>query len=215
MFLVKRQPLCFDWKGEAQFVLQSLWFSDWSANTVNQNKSKFFPLYYFDILSAFTRFAVRQIIYNSEMLTGDQRVDCMPARRMRVEVHDEAGNRYAITFDGRVTRDHALRILDMVELLGGMPHVNSQAEWDPNATKIERVGFIIAKHFAGVWFSAKEIQSVYEAEFEEPVSLSSASTYLSRLAARGRLDRMRNSNKVKYKLVLSDLRPVYNLKSPR
>ena len=45
----------------------------------------------------------------------------MPARKMRVELFDSDGNRYTIAFEGQVTRDKALRLLDLVELLGGTP----------------------------------------------------------------------------------------------
>ena len=45
----------------------------------------------------------------------------MPARKMRVELFDSDGNRYTIAFEGQVTRDKALRLLDLVELLGGAP----------------------------------------------------------------------------------------------
>jgi hypothetical protein len=45
----------------------------------------------------------------------------MPARKIRVELFDSDGNRYTIAFEGQVTRDKALRLLDLVELLGGAP----------------------------------------------------------------------------------------------
>ena len=45
----------------------------------------------------------------------------MPARKMRVELFDSEGNRYTIAFEGQITRDKAVRLLDLVELLGGMP----------------------------------------------------------------------------------------------
>jgi hypothetical protein len=40
---------------------------------------------------------------------------------MRVEVFDGSGNRYTVTFEGYVTREKAIRLLDIVELLGGIP----------------------------------------------------------------------------------------------
>ena len=43
----------------------------------------------------------------------------MPARKMRVELFDNEGNRYTVAFEGQITRDKALRLLDLVELLGG------------------------------------------------------------------------------------------------
>ena len=48
----------------------------------------------------------------------------MPARKMRVELFDSEGNRYTVAFEGQITRDKALRLLDLVELLGGMPGEN-------------------------------------------------------------------------------------------
>ena len=37
----------------------------------------------------------------------------MPARKMRVELFDSEGNRYSISFEGQVTRDKAVRLLDL------------------------------------------------------------------------------------------------------
>jgi len=132
---------------------------------------------------------------------------------MRVEFFDEAGNRYAITFDGRVTRDRARRIFDMVELLGGMPGVESEWERKEEISKIEKVHLIIEKNFPAIWFNASEAQSVYERETEEPISLSSVSTYLSRLSDRGVLARNRNSNRVQYRVISENLQKMFNLKN--
>ncbi len=126
----------------------------------------------------------------------------MPARKMRVEIYDETGNRYTVTFDGRLTRDKALRLLDLVELLGGMP--GSSSSWtqqSPELSKIDRVQLIIEKHFPLVWFSSKDVQSFYEQEFKEPIRLSTISTYLSRMTDRGLLDRSGPLNRRRYRLM--------------
>jgi hypothetical protein len=126
----------------------------------------------------------------------------MPAKKMRVEVYDETGNRYTVTFEGRVTRDKAIRLLDLVELLGGMP--SSSSGWTqkgPELSKLDRVQLITEKHFPLVWFSSKDIQSVYEQEFKEPIQLSTISTYLSRMADRGILDRSGPLNQRRYRLM--------------
>jgi hypothetical protein len=125
---------------------------------------------------------------------------------MRVEVHDETGNRYTVTLEGRITRKNALRILDIVELLGGMPGVDSEFHDTHGLAKIEKVRFVVEKHFPLVWFSAKDIQSVYEKETKEPTRLSIISTYLSRLSNRGMLIRRKNSNRVLYKIMSTDVR---------
>ncbi|MGE5187845.1 MAG: hypothetical protein ACM3JE_02335 [Betaproteobacteria bacterium] len=128
----------------------------------------------------------------------------MPARKIRVELFDSDGNRYTIAFEGQVTRDKALRLLDLVELLGGASSETPTAN-APSATpnrvfsRFEKVQLVIQKNFPLIWFSSKEIQSIYEQELKEPVSLSTISTYLSRMASKGMLLRTGGPNNLKYK----------------
>ena len=128
----------------------------------------------------------------------------MPARKIRVELFDSDGNRYTIAFEGQVTRDKALRLLDLVELLGGAPSEGPTAGAGaslPNRvlSRFEKVQLTIQKSFPLVWFSSKDIQSVYEQELKEPVGLSTVSTYLSRMVSKGMLLRTGGSNNLKYK----------------
>ena len=130
----------------------------------------------------------------------------MPARKMRVELFDNEGNRYTIAFEGQITRDKAIRLLDLVELLGGMPGENNNSQSSNlatrnNLTRFDKVKLIIKKRFPLIWFSSKEIQSIYEQELKEPISLSTVSTYLSRMTNRGILIRSGQSNSLKYKIV--------------
>jgi hypothetical protein len=132
----------------------------------------------------------------------------MPARKMRVELFDSEGNRYTVAFEGQITRDKALRLLDLVELLGGMPgeNPNNSTGNVPSvsiASRFEKVNSVVQKSFPLVWFSSKEIQSVFEQDLKEPISLSTVSTYLSRMAAKGRLLRTGSSNNLKYKIATS------------
>ena len=128
----------------------------------------------------------------------------MPARKMRVEVFDSGGNRYTITFEGRVTREKALRLLDLVELLGGMPSVNPELTHNnPGVTKFDKLRSIVEKRFPIVWFSSKDVQSVYEEELKEPISLSTVSTYLSRMADRGVLIKSGTSNRHRFRVATS------------
>lgn len=136
----------------------------------------------------------------------------MPARKMKVDVFDTGGNRYSITFEGQVTRDKALRLLEIVELLGGMPGGNP-AESKPvsELAKQDKVRFLVEKSFPLVWFSSKEVQTLYERELKEPISLSTVSTYLSRMAERGSLLKTQMANKKRYRITTQFTQNALNL----
>ncbi|PVX24051.1 MAG: hypothetical protein CW691_08810 [Candidatus Bathyarchaeum sp.] len=125
----------------------------------------------------------------------------MPTKKMRFEISNN-GDRYTITFEGQVTRDKALRLLDLVELLGGMPEVNEETK--PSVSempKINKVRLVAEKSFPMGWFTSKELQLEYEKQFNEPIRLSTASTYLSRLADRGFFIKKGASNQLRYRIM--------------
>lgn len=129
----------------------------------------------------------------------------MPAKKMRVELFDSEGNRYSVSIEGEVTRDKALRILDLVELLGGMPAGTSKlgiatAVAARELSKFDKVYTVVQKHFPMVWFSSREVQYMYEQELREPISLSTVATYLARLNAKGSVMKTGTANKLKYKI---------------
>ena len=125
----------------------------------------------------------------------------MPTKKMRVEIFND-GDRYTITFEGQVTRDKALRLLDLVELLGGMPTVNPESSRPiSEIPKIEKVRLAAEKNFPVSWFSSTDLQSAYEKQFNEPIRLSTVSTYLSRLADRGFFIKKGASNQLRYRIM--------------
>ena len=126
----------------------------------------------------------------------------MPARKMRVEISNGKGDRYTITFEGQVTREKALHLLDLVELLGGAP--TGGLGWNRPPSELSKIGkirVVIEKRFPIGWFSSRDIQSAYEEEFKEPINLSTVSTYLSRMADRGTLTKNRISNRRRYRIM--------------
>ena len=133
----------------------------------------------------------------------------MPARKMRIELFDSEDNKYTITLEGNVTREKALKILDLVELLGGMASEEASAKTfnsENKLSKYEKVRLLVKKNFPLVWFSSKEVQIAYEREFMEPINLSTVATYLARMMKRGLLIKMGNA-RPKYKLVLTFSQP--------
>ncbi len=129
----------------------------------------------------------------------------MPARKMRVELFDGEGNRYTVAFEGQITRDKALRLLDLVELLGGMPGEGpaSGAGALPavgSSSRFDKVRGVVQKSFPLIWFSSKDIQSFFEQDLKEPIGLSTVSTYLSRMVTKGFLVRTGGANDLKYRI---------------
>ncbi len=126
----------------------------------------------------------------------------MPARKIKVEIFDGSGNRYTVTFEGQVTRDKAIRLLDLVELLGGMPGLNPElGRATSEFSKFDKLRLIVERHFPIVWFSSKDIRSVYEQKLKEPISLSTVSTYLARMADRGILAKSGAPNNQRYRMM--------------
>ena len=128
----------------------------------------------------------------------------MPTKKMRVEIFDGEGNKYTLAFEGQITRDKALRLLDLMELLGGMT-TSGHSEGNPTTltnqlSKYDKIRMIIQKNFPLVWFSSREVQLAYEQEFKEPINLSTVATYLSRMASKGTLVKAGASNRLKYRL---------------
>jgi hypothetical protein len=132
----------------------------------------------------------------------------MLTRKMRVEVFDGDGNKYTVAFEGQISREKALRLLDLAELLGGVSGGGGNSEANTTIvnnefSKYEKMRVILYKHFPLVWFSSREVQPIYEQEYKEPISISTVATYLARMTGKGILSKAGSPNNLKYKLVAS------------
>ena len=114
-------------------------------------------------------------------------VYAMPTRKMKVEVSDGEGNRYTITFEGKITREKAICLLDVAELIGSLQYSQKSKHDLTSGTKFDRTRYIVERNFPLVWFSSSEVHLLYEQEFDEPISFSTISTYLARMVKRGLL----------------------------
>lgn len=130
---------------------------------------------------------------------------------MKVDVVDGNGNRYTVTFAGNVTRDKAVRLLEIVELLGGMPSANEESRTFSNLSKMDKLRLVVEKHFPIVWFSSKDAQLMYEQDLKEPISLSTVATYLSRLADKGTFIKSGGFNNRRYRILTEVTQGALNL----
>lgn len=102
--------------------------------------------------------------------------------------------------EGRLTRDKVLQVLDFVDLLGGSQPGGVQQS-DSDISKFERIQNIISRKFPVGWFSSQEVMMAYEDALDEPIGLSTVSTYLTRLASKGVIMRSGPTAKRRYKVV--------------
>ena len=121
----------------------------------------------------------------------------MAKKRIRIDMEDSDGARYDIKLEGNVTRDKVLKIFEMMDLM------NIEEEQEP--TNMDSVGSkiwnIVDKFFPMGKFTSTNILEKYEDEYNEPVKLSIISTYLSRFATKGRVNRTRTGREWTYQTI--------------
>ena len=112
----------------------------------------------------------------------------MRPRRLKVEFYDSDGVRHSIAIDGPVTKEKVGKILDLVELMSGTPQTSATAlRLSPR--KFDRLASTIMSQLKGRNFTSGEARKTFETTFREKIPLSTVSTYLTRLADRGVLER--------------------------
>ena len=112
-------------------------------------------------------------------------------------MEDSDGAKYDIKLEGNVTRDKVLKIFEMMDLMN--------IEEGPEALNLDSVGskiwHIVDKQFPVGKFTSTEILEKYEDEYNEPIKLSIISTYLSRFAQKGRVQRAKSGREWTYQVI--------------
>jgi len=121
----------------------------------------------------------------------------MVRKRIRIDMEDADGAKYDIKLEGNVTRDKVLKIFEMMDLMN--------IEQGPEAPNLDSIGGkiwnIVDKHFPVGKFTSTEILEKYEDEYNEPIKLSVISTYLSRFASKGRVERSKTGREWSYQTI--------------
>ncbi len=121
----------------------------------------------------------------------------MAKKRIRIDMEDTDGTKYDIKLEGNVTRDKVLKIFEMMDLMN--------IEQGPEAPNLDSIGAkiwnIVDKHFPVGKFTSTEILEKYEDEYDEPIKLSVISTYLSRFASKGRVERSKTGREWSYQTI--------------
>ena len=122
----------------------------------------------------------------------------MAKKRIRIDVEDADGARYDIKVEGNVTREKILKIFEMMDLMNIEEEEQQSVKMDSVGSKIWH---IVDKFFPMGKFTSTNILEKYEDEFNEPVKLSVISTYLSRFASKGRVERNRTGREWTYQSI--------------
>ena len=121
----------------------------------------------------------------------------MAKKRIRIDMEDSEGAKYDIKLEGNVTREKVLKIFEMMDLMN--------IEEGPEAPNLDSTGSkiwsIVGKHYPVGKFTSSTILEKYEDEYNEPIKLSIISTYLSRFANKGRIERSKTGREWTYQTI--------------
>ena len=121
----------------------------------------------------------------------------MAKKRIRIDMEDSEGAKYDIKLEGNVTREKVLKIFEMMDLMNieeeqGVPNLDSVGS---------KIWNIVDKHYPIGKFTSSTILEKYEDEYNEPIKLSIISTYLSRFASKGKIERSRTGREWTYQTI--------------
>jgi hypothetical protein len=132
-------------------------------------------------------------------------------RRFKLEFYDDDGVRHTIAIDGQITREKVGKLLDLVEVMAGTPRATASAlSMSPH--KFDRLAATIISGLKDKSFTAIDAKKAFETSFSERIPISTVSTYLTRLADRGILDRTQIGRTVSYKVRSEEQRSVLSLR---
>jgi hypothetical protein len=117
-----------------------------------------------------------------------------------MEFYDKEGIKHTMAIEGRVTRDKVSKVLDYIELMGGVEGSTQGSNFIQKSmnNRFDKLLSLVLTHFTNRSFLSKDVQKTYRTIYGDDVPLSTISTYLSRLVDRGVLTRDGSSFEWKY-----------------
>lgn len=135
------------------------------------------------------------LIYSSvKVLTGSI---TMAKKRIKIDLEDADGAKYNFSLEGNVTREKMLKIFELMDLFN-IEEPQNEPILDSAGSKIWN---IVDKYFPMGKFTSSKVLEKYEDDYGEPIKLSIISTYLSRFATKGKVERTRQGREWAYQVV--------------
>jgi len=121
-------------------------------------------------------------------------------KKIKIEVEDEEGTRYTLALEGKVSRDKILKAVDMLDVMD-VPLDQGVEKPISDGTFYGKVMALIDAGLSTAEFSSSDVARALDERYNQPVRLSTVSTYLARLAEKGYLRRERFGNSWVYRRV--------------
>ena len=118
-------------------------------------------------------------------------------KRIKIELEDDEGTKYTLALEGAVSRDKLMKAMDMLEVMD-VPLERSLRAPD-EGTFFGKVQVLLETTFAAGDFSSSDVAREFEERYDQPVKLSTISTYLARLADKQHIKRERFGNSWVYR----------------
>jgi hypothetical protein len=109
-------------------------------------------------------------------------------QKIKLEFFDRTGTKHSIAIEGEFSIDKIRRLLDYAEIIAGADDISHSVQ-DVQDTKMKRLLDVINTRLADRSFDSRELWQEYRETWPDDLSLGAVSTYLSRLAGRGTLER--------------------------
>ena len=118
-------------------------------------------------------------------------------------MEDPDGAKYNIKLEGNVTREKILKIFEMMDLMNIENNTNASTSTNPQnlGTTGAKIWHIVEKYFPLGKFTSANILEKYEDDYNKPIKLSIISTYLSRFADKGKVNRLKLGREWTYQVV--------------
>jgi hypothetical protein len=108
-------------------------------------------------------------------------------KRIKLEFFDRSGAKHSIAIEGDFTLGKVNQLLEYAEIVAGSNQDTSPLEG--RESKMNRLMDVINTQLADRSFDSRQIYQSYREAWGDDFSLGAVSTYLSRLADRGMLER--------------------------
>jgi len=120
-------------------------------------------------------------------------------KKIRLEFFDRSGTKHSVTIEGEFTTENVNRLIEYAEIVAGAgSSLGPQSQ--QRESKIDRVIDVINTKFADREFDSRLLWRAYVETWSDEFSMGAISTYLSRLADRGVLERLGSSSHWFYRL---------------